>query len=208
MPKLFSDPEAIAEDIIRDVGTNLVVGLPLGLGKANHIVNALYGRAVADRSIKLTFFSALTLEKPRPSNLIERRFISPVIDRLFGGYPDLTYASALRANELPPNVEVISDNAFNPHPARLRPVEHTGIGSLELAERHLVAVAGAEVGLGEWRGQAPRPLPEKALNCGRTQPVTDLLRGGGVARSAESVVQGLYMRSPLSPTAVWPTRGH
>ena len=26
MPKLFSDPEAIAEDIIRDVGTNLVVG--------------------------------------------------------------------------------------------------------------------------------------------------------------------------------------
>jgi hypothetical protein len=35
MPKLFSDPEAIAEDIIRDVGTNLMVGLPLGLGKAN-----------------------------------------------------------------------------------------------------------------------------------------------------------------------------
>src|SRR6201982_575256 len=107
MPKLFSDPEAIAEDIIREVGTRLVVGLPLGLGKANHIVNALYARAIADRSINLTFFSALTLEKPRPSNLIERRFISPVIERLFGGYPDLAYADALRANELPPNVEVI-----------------------------------------------------------------------------------------------------
>jgi Acetyl-CoA hydrolase/transferase C-terminal domain len=107
MPKLFSSPEAIAEDIVRDVGTNLVVGLPLGLGKANHIVNALYARAVADRSIKLTFFSALTLEKPRPSNLLERRFISPVIDRLFGGYPDLAYAGPLRANELPANVEVI-----------------------------------------------------------------------------------------------------
>lgn len=107
MPKLFSSPDAIAEDIVRDVGTNLVVGLPLGLGKANHIVNALYARAVADRSIHLTFFSALTLEKPRPSNLLERRFISPVIDRLFGGYPDLAYADALRANELPPNVEVI-----------------------------------------------------------------------------------------------------
>jgi hypothetical protein len=107
MPKLFSDPEAIVEDIIRDVGTNLVVGLPLGLGKANHIVSALYARAVADRSIKLTFFSALTLEKPRPSNLLERRFISPVIDRLFGGYPDLAYADALRANQLPANVEVI-----------------------------------------------------------------------------------------------------
>lgn len=107
MPKLFSDPEAIAEDIIRDVGTNLVVGLPLGLGKANHIINALYARAVADRSINLTFFSALTLEKPKPSSLIEKRFIGPVIDRLFGGYPDLTYAGALHAGQLPPNIQVI-----------------------------------------------------------------------------------------------------
>ncbi len=107
MPKLFSDPEAIAEDIIRDVGTNLVVGLPLGLGKANHIINALYARAVADRTINLTFLSALTLEKPRPMSLLERRFIAPVIERLFGGYPDLTYADALRANALPPNIRVI-----------------------------------------------------------------------------------------------------
>src|SRR5690606_42058985 len=66
LPILFSDPEAIAEHIIRDVGTELVVGLPLGLGKANHIVNALYARAVADRSVNLTLFSALTLEKPKP----------------------------------------------------------------------------------------------------------------------------------------------
>ena len=107
MPKLFTDPEAIAEDIIRDVGTDLVVGLPLGLGKANHIINALYARAAADRAIKLTIFSALTLEKPRPKNLLEQRFIAPVIERLFGGYPDLAYAEALHANALPPNVQVI-----------------------------------------------------------------------------------------------------
>jgi Acetyl-CoA hydrolase/transferase C-terminal domain len=107
MLKLFSDPDAIAEEIIRDVGRDLVVGLPLGLGKANHIVNALYARAVADRGINLTFFSALTLEKPRPSNLLERRFITPVIERLFGGYPDLAYAEALHAGALPPNVRVI-----------------------------------------------------------------------------------------------------
>ncbi len=61
MPKLLSDPETIADDIIREVGTRLVVGLPLGLGKANHIVNALFRRAVADPSIQLTIFSALTL---------------------------------------------------------------------------------------------------------------------------------------------------
>jgi hypothetical protein len=107
MPKLFSDPEAIAEEIIRDVGPNLVVGLPLGLGKANHIVNALYARAAADRAISLTLFSALTLEKPKPSNLLERRFIEPVIERLFGSYPDLAYAEPLHAGALPPNVKVI-----------------------------------------------------------------------------------------------------
>jgi hypothetical protein len=107
MPKLFFDPEAIAEDIIRDVGTNLVVGLPLGLGKANHVINALYARAADDRSINLTFFSALTLETPKPASLLEKRFIGPVIDRLFGGYPDLTYAGALHAGALPPNIEVI-----------------------------------------------------------------------------------------------------
>src|SRR3979490_2529675 len=107
MPNMFSDPEAIAEDIIRDVGTTLVVGLPLGLGKANHIINALYARAVADRAINLTFFSALTLEKPRPMSLLERRFIAPVIERLFGGYPDLAYAEALHAGALPPNITVI-----------------------------------------------------------------------------------------------------
>src|SRR6202048_1461995 len=107
MPKLFTNPGAIAEDIIRDVGTNLLVGLPLGLGKANHIVNALYARAAADRAINLTFFSALTLEKPKPANPLERRFIAPVIERLFGGYPDLAYAEALHAGALPPNITVI-----------------------------------------------------------------------------------------------------
>lgn len=107
MARIFSDPEAIADDIIREVGTRLVVGLPLGLGKANHIVNALFSRAVNDRSIHLTIFTALTLEKPTLSADLERRFIGPVIERLFGGYPDLDYAKALHTKTLPPNIEVV-----------------------------------------------------------------------------------------------------
>src|SRR3954453_10827000 len=107
MPKFFSDPDALAEEIIRDVGPDLVVGLPLGLGKANHVVNALYARACTDPDIKLTLLSALTLEKPRPTGLIEHRFITPVIDRLFGLYPDLAYVGALREGRLPPNVSVV-----------------------------------------------------------------------------------------------------
>src|SRR6202789_185760 len=107
MPKQFTDPEKMVMNITRNVGTNIVVGLPLGLGKANHIINALYARAAADRSINLTFFSALALEKPKPSNLLERRFITPVIERLFGAYPDLAYADALHAGALPPNIQII-----------------------------------------------------------------------------------------------------
>src|ERR1700754_3791514 len=105
MPKIFSDPDAIAEEIIREVGSNLVVGLPLGLGKANHVINALFKRAAADRAINLTIFTALTLEKPTPKADLERRFITPVIERLFGGYPDLAYARALHKGELPPNIQ-------------------------------------------------------------------------------------------------------
>ena len=107
MPRVFSDPDTIADDIIREVGTRLVVGLPLGLGKANHIVNALFRRAVNDPTISLTIFTALTLEKPQPSADLERRFIGPVIERLFGGYPDLDYARAVHGKTLPPNIEVI-----------------------------------------------------------------------------------------------------
>jgi acyl-CoA hydrolase len=107
MPKIFSDAEAIVDDILRECGKKLVVGLPLGLGKANHIINALVARAVADSSIDLTLFTALTLEKPAPSADLERRFIAPVIERLFGAYPDLEYARRLHAKTLPPNIEVI-----------------------------------------------------------------------------------------------------
>ena len=106
MTQTFASADAVAEAIIADVGKTIVLGLPLGLGKANHIANALFARAVADRSIKLTIFTALTLEKPRPSGELERRFIGPVLERLFGGYPELAYAKALHANALPPNIEV------------------------------------------------------------------------------------------------------
>lgn len=106
MPQFFRDPDGIADAIISAVGKKIVLALPLGLGKANHIANALFQRAVQDRSISLTIFTALTLEKPRYAGDLERRFLSPVIERLFGGYPDLFYAKALRDESLPPNVTV------------------------------------------------------------------------------------------------------
>jgi hypothetical protein len=106
MSKVYADAHALADAILRDCGSKLVVGLPLGLGKANHIANTLCERAAADSTIGLTIFTALTLEKPTPKSELERRFIGPVIERLFGGYPDLDYAKWLHAGTLPKNIEV------------------------------------------------------------------------------------------------------
>ena len=105
-PALFSDADAAAAKIVDAVGKTLIVGMPLGLGKPNHLANALVKRASEDPSISLKIFTALTLEKPAPSNELQRRFIGPVIDRLFGGYPELTYAQALRNGTLPANIEI------------------------------------------------------------------------------------------------------
>jgi acyl-CoA hydrolase len=106
MPQHHSSANTVADAIIREVGPNIVLGLPLGLGKANHIANALFARAAADRAIRLTIFTALTLEKPKASSDLERRFMEPVIARLFGDWPDLAYVRALRTGTLPDNIEV------------------------------------------------------------------------------------------------------
>ena len=77
-PARFQDPDQIADAIISRVGKRIVLALPLGLGKANHIANALYARAAADPSIHLRIFTALTLERPRPRNDLQWRFIGPL----------------------------------------------------------------------------------------------------------------------------------
>ncbi len=106
MPKSFTDPDALADAIIAEVGPNIVLGLPLGLGKANHVANALFARALRDPSVSLRIFTALTLEAPPAKGELERRFMTPILQRLLGGYPPLEYATAQRKGTLPPNIEV------------------------------------------------------------------------------------------------------
>jgi hypothetical protein len=105
-PVPFEDAHRLAEAVIARVGRSIVLGLPLGLGKANHVANALFARAAADPSIELRIFTALTLEKPRGKSVLERRFVGPLSERLFGGYPELAYALAPRQGGLPRNVQV------------------------------------------------------------------------------------------------------
>src|SRR5262249_14262307 len=105
-PARFADADRLAQTIIDRVGRHVVLALPLGLGKANHVANSLYARAVADRSIHLHIFTAPTLQKPRGSGELGRRCAAPFAERLFGRYPELSYALDQRAGRLPPNVEI------------------------------------------------------------------------------------------------------
>lgn len=105
-PEWHTDAETCVEAILSRVGKEVVLGLPLGLGKANSLANALYERAVRDPSIRLKIFTALTLGRPRGKTELERRFLDPLFGRLAGNYPELAYNKALEEGSLPPNIVV------------------------------------------------------------------------------------------------------
>jgi len=98
--------EAVARRIVERLDGRIVLGLPLGLGKANHVANALYALAQQDRAIDLHISTALTLEPPSGSSELESRFVDPLRERLFAGVTELAYARDLRSGDLPPNVTV------------------------------------------------------------------------------------------------------
>jgi len=105
-PIRYDDVERCVDDILEHVGKRIVLGLPLGMGKPNPLVNAVYQRAKADSSINLTISTALSLERPGWSNDLERRFMQPFVERMFGGYVDLDYMTDLTHNHLPDNIRI------------------------------------------------------------------------------------------------------
>ena len=105
-PLIHEDADILADRIVERLDGRIVLGLPLGLGKANRIANALYRRAVADPSISLDIYTALSLEPPAAGSDMERRFVEPLVERLYGRYERLAYVEALRRKELPQNVRV------------------------------------------------------------------------------------------------------
>jgi acyl-CoA hydrolase len=106
LPHIHSDAEACVEAVLSQVGRKVVLAMPIAIGKPNHFVNALYRRAVQDKSISLKIFTALSFVKPTLKSDLERRFAGPLVQRIFGNFPDLEYAVALRRGQLPPNIEV------------------------------------------------------------------------------------------------------
>ncbi len=98
--------DAAVDHVLDTIKGDIVLGLPLGIGKPNVFANALYRRIKANPARKLRIITALSLAKPVGHSELEQHFLDPLVERLFGDYPDLDYASDLRAHALPENIEV------------------------------------------------------------------------------------------------------
>jgi acyl-CoA hydrolase len=107
MPQMFDDVGEIVEEALRRVGKKVVLALPLGIGKPNLVANEFFRRARSDATLDLTIVTALSLRKPKGGSDLERRFIEPLAERIFGNYPELDYLQAVRAGTMPQNARVI-----------------------------------------------------------------------------------------------------
>ncbi|MEO5622636.1 MAG: acetyl-CoA hydrolase/transferase C-terminal domain-containing protein [Dokdonella sp.] len=105
-PPVLSIAEVI-ERILAQGGRHVAIAAPLGLGKPNRLLNALYGHFKADADRSLTMYTALSLDLPDAGSDLERRFLTPFLTRQFGDdYPRLDYVIDMKADRLPRNVRV------------------------------------------------------------------------------------------------------
>ncbi len=101
-----SRADACVDALLAKTGKEITIGLPLGLGKPVHFINALYQRAKDDPSIKLHIVTALSLLAPEGKSFLEKRFLGPFTERLYGDIPELDYARDVEQHQLPTNVQV------------------------------------------------------------------------------------------------------
>src|SRR3984957_5015144 len=107
MPRTFDDVAECVDSPLARFGPHIVLALPWGIGKPNPLVNEFYRRARRDPAITLKIFTALSLRPPQWHGELERRFLQPLVERLFGNDVPLDYVRDLHENCIPENVEII-----------------------------------------------------------------------------------------------------
>jgi acyl-CoA hydrolase len=107
MPSTFDDVAECVENTLSRVGSHIVLALPLGVGKPNPLVNEFYRRARRDPTLRLTIFTALSLRAPEWKGELERRFLEPLVARLFGACVPLDYVTDLHGTGVPENVRIV-----------------------------------------------------------------------------------------------------
>ncbi|WP_313738432.1 acetyl-CoA hydrolase/transferase C-terminal domain-containing protein [Pseudomonas sp.] len=94
------------DQVLAQLPAHIHMGLPLGLGKPNAFVNALYARIRNCPERRLTIYTALSLGRPPLGDGLQRRFLEPFVERVFADYEELEYLVDLRRDRLPPNIRV------------------------------------------------------------------------------------------------------
>jgi len=105
-PLYIDSIDAAVDHVLDSISGDIVLGIPLGVGKPNPFVNALYRRIKMNPARKLRIITALSLEKPVGHSDLERHFLQPLVERVFADYPDLEYVKDSRSGALPANIEV------------------------------------------------------------------------------------------------------
>jgi len=105
MVQLCSIEQAV-DDVLARLPAHIHMGLPLGLGKPNLFVNALYRRIAGLPERQLTIYTALCLGRPALGDGLQKRFIEPFVERVFGDYPELEFLADLRRDSLPSNIRI------------------------------------------------------------------------------------------------------
>ncbi|VVM74083.1 hypothetical protein PS623_01917 [Pseudomonas fluorescens] len=94
------------DHVLAHLPAHVHMGLPLGLGKPNAFVNALYARIRELPERRLTIYTALSLGRPPLGDGLQKRFLEPFIERVFADYEELDYLADLRGDKLPANIRV------------------------------------------------------------------------------------------------------
>ncbi|MDR9863537.1 acetyl-CoA hydrolase/transferase C-terminal domain-containing protein [Pseudomonas baetica] len=105
MVQLCSIEQAV-DDVLARLPAHIHMGLPLGLGKPNHFVNALYRRVKGLPERQLTIYTALCLGRPNLGDGLQKRFIEPFVERVFGDYPEFDFLADLQRDSLPANIRI------------------------------------------------------------------------------------------------------
>ena len=98
--------EQAVDEVLARLPAHIHLGMPLGLGKPNRFVNALYQRIAQLPERQLTVYTALSLGRPPLGDGLQRRFLEPFIERVFGDYPELDFLADLRKDQLPANIHI------------------------------------------------------------------------------------------------------
>jgi hypothetical protein len=88
---------AAVDHVLDTIPGDIVLGIPLGMGKPNPFVNALYRRIKANPASAACASSPRCRWKSRWAQRPGAALPGPLVERVFGDYPDLDYVKDLRA---------------------------------------------------------------------------------------------------------------